>query len=173
MIRLNEPVIDVAALMASLREEVRQRHAGACPRHGMDDADSWTPIHASLDMAEQRAMVGSTVPNLTRFHRLLRLPARLVARAMLYLLQLITVHQREYNQSMVKAARGLARRLRAAQERHAALAEQIELLEQRCGERDAQLVALEARLAAMQSRLDALESAGVSDRPERTLREAA
>lgn len=174
MTPLNEPVIDVAALMVSLREEVRLKHGGSCRRQEADaDGESWTPIHASLDMAEQRAMIGSTVPNLSRFHPLLRLPARLVARVMLYLLQLITVHQREYNQSMVKAVRGLVRRMRKAQEVRASLAEQIELLEQRCGERDARLALVESRLAVLQSRLDALERQSSCDSTDRPLREAA
>jgi hypothetical protein len=174
MTPLDEPVIDVAALMASLREEVRRKHGGAGRQVGEEpEGEGWTPIHASLDMAEQRAMIGSTVPNLSRFHRLLRLPARLVARVMLYLLQLITVHQREYNQSMVKAVRGLVRRFRKAQEGQNALADQVEVLEQRCGERDAQLALLESRLAAMQSRLDALERAAGQAVLDRRGREAA
>jgi hypothetical protein len=173
MTAFDEPVIDVAALMATLREEVRRKQ-GVCRSRGEDGgAESWNPIHASLDMAEQRAMIGSGVPNMNRFHWLLRLPARLVARVLLYLLQIVTLHQREYNQSMVKAVRGLVRRLRAAQEGHASLAEQIEQLRQRCGDRDAQIELLQSRLAALTLRLDVLAARGGDPAADASLRDAA
>lgn len=158
-----EPVIDVANVMASLRDEVARRHADT---PGWQDASHatartsnaahWNQIYGSLNLAEQRAPVGSAVPPMVRFRGVKRIAARVVAKITLYLLQIVTIHQREFNFASIRSIRLLGKCLRDTEAALAAQQAKAGQLEKRLARRESQLEALQARMTQVQSTLDRL-----------------
>jgi hypothetical protein len=78
----------------------------------------WGVISAFLRIAEKNALVGKHVPNMKRFPGLIRLIARLLGGAFLYLLRMITNPQREFNHAILIALRAFQEGFRQLESAH-------------------------------------------------------
>ena len=113
MIETPNPEIDVDQLMEEIRAEVLRGGGPAnSPGGGAASVPSkpvgegrWFALLGQLHVAEQNAVVGVATPAFTRYGRLKRRIARTAARAVLYLAEVITHHQRAFNVSSIAALR--------------------------------------------------------------------
>jgi O-antigen chain-terminating methyltransferase len=107
------PEFGVPELMTQIHEEIAHRRTKHLPfqsAHFSDlptDSLVWDQIDTHLQRAEQHAYIGRSVPKMRRFPYLVRHLGRLVARCYLYLSQVITKGQREFNVSTVRSIRDL------------------------------------------------------------------
>jgi len=114
------PNIDVAALVATIRQEVARRraHAGngaAAPDPALRTRDvvgTSSAIEGGLEAGEQLARVGTTVPDWPERSGLKRRLSRLAARVVMRLVVFITKEQREFNVVMVRLLREIVGGLR-------------------------------------------------------------
>jgi hypothetical protein len=112
MIQTKYPQIDTKTLMARIREEMaKSQDERAAMGHNIFDEEKTGEsfnlplINQYLGQAEKNAGVGIEMPPMTHFNPAIRWLAVLAARAVLYLTQLITVPQRQFNQSIVDGLR--------------------------------------------------------------------
>ena len=150
--------IDVAALVAKIRQEVARRRAhgqngaGPADRSVPREASGLSPaIDAAVDATEQYARISATVPDWPEWGRLKRRLGRLAARVVMRLAVFITKDQREFNLASVRALREITGALRdldgGLRQTQASLA----LLEDAYR---ADLAALDERLAARERPVD-------------------
>jgi hypothetical protein len=112
--------LDMEALQKEIREEAARRRAGLpsmdafrrFPETFRDGAVDWEQLQAHLDVAARHANIGATVPPVTRFGALLRPLVRLVARLIMSSAHFLTLPQREFNFSILRALQTLGTRLR-------------------------------------------------------------
>ncbi len=96
MIETSEPKITVDELMVRIREEMARKHSdspspASSPEGPATSSVTWTEFHAALQVAHQRASMGTVVPAMRRWRGITRLMARLTARVVLYFSRVITV----------------------------------------------------------------------------------
>jgi tRNA (mo5U34)-methyltransferase len=72
---------------------------------------SWETVDAHLGTAEQHARIGTEVPSLTRYRGVTRRLARLAARGLLHVSQVVTNRQRQFNVSMLSSVQALRQRI--------------------------------------------------------------
>ena len=116
MIETPNSDVDVDRLMAELRDELAAERpnaapappplAGAPPRMDL----RWLEY---LSAAERHAAVGAEVPAFHRFGPVVRQLARLAARPVLFLAELVTHPQRTYNTMTLEALRALGDRVQS------------------------------------------------------------
>ena len=118
MIQTRYPQVNTKTLMARIREGIVKSHyeRGAVRDNILDEektAESFNLplVNQYLGQAEKNAGVGIEMPPMTHFNPAIRWLAILAARAVLYLTQLITIPQRQFNQSIVDALHEIAERL--------------------------------------------------------------
>jgi hypothetical protein len=146
MIQTKYPQIDTKTLMARIREGIVKSHddRAAVGDNIVDEektAESFNLplINQYLGQAEKNAGVGIEMPPMTHFNPAIRWLAILAARAVLYLNQVITVPQRQFNQSIVDA-------LRETVERLGDLNERLILLDKKVSEFEKGMESLEQRI---------------------------
>ncbi len=178
MIETNNPEINVDEIMEKIREEVasRRNDITASQPNGLGAGDTgfafnWSQVRGSLREAEQNAEVGSTILPMLRFPRVIRWLARLAGRIVIYLTEVITVPQRRFNQSIVRAL-GIA--IDGLSERDNRIAALEESLNQGLAERDNRIRGLEESvnqgLAERDNRIRGLEESvnqGLAERDNR------
>ena len=182
MVEVIHPEMTASDLAAQMRQELARR-AGNPPAAAGGRTDgpatslTWDQIAAELQRAEQHAYMGRSVPKLRRLRGLRRRLARFVARCVLYLAQVFTKAQREYNVATVNAVRDLCnavRDLEAANReglRHleAAHKDQFHDVEVALGKQE--LVLREQRADVQQLESILQEQEGLLRRLEETLRQ--
>ena len=125
MIETPNSNIDVDQLMAEIRAEItREREPskagqaasaslpGSVRSGSPADGPHWFRIFDELNVAEQHSAIGTEIPAFSRLGPLMRRIARLTTRAVFYVLQVVTVHQRSYNIATIFALRQLSERVR-------------------------------------------------------------
>ena len=114
------PDIDVAALVATIRQEVARRRGHGRNGAGMPDPAARTrdvvgtssAIESGLEAGDQLARVGTTVPDWPERSGLKRRLSRLAARVVMRLAVFITKEQREFNLVAVRLLREIVGGLR-------------------------------------------------------------
>jgi len=146
MIQTKYPQIETKILMARIREEMVKSHDEkvAMGQNTFDEEKSGESlnlplINQYLGQAEKNAGVGIEMLPMTHFNPAIRWLAILAARAVLYLNQLITVPQRQFNQSIVDA-------LREAVEGLGYLNQRLLLLERKISELEREMESQEKRI---------------------------
>jgi hypothetical protein len=146
-----QPVIDVARQMTQIRDRVARERGTVSGTFSQRIKERWKGVEQQLNEAKPLAALGAEVPPMGRFGGVVRKVARLAAKTILYVLQIITVPQRQFNQALWRALRNtstmaqqqeavvqtLLERLDAVQEVCREQSEKIEFLERRVGELDA------------------------------------
>jgi hypothetical protein len=101
MIETPNPEIDVDRLMAEIRSEARSVEAdlpeASARRAGPPPDGRWLRLVDQLQVARENAAVGVEVPAFPRLPPLRRRLARLAARCVLYVAELVTRPQRSFN----------------------------------------------------------------------------
>ncbi len=95
--------VDVESIMTRIRQEAARRAVGGGASASRAPAFNRAELFQTLNRAEQNARVGTRVPEMNRFDRRVRWLARAVARAMIYLTQVITTPQRMFNHAVIQA----------------------------------------------------------------------
>jgi hypothetical protein len=124
--------IDTAQVMRTLRDAVGGRSACDETGRGVGSSSStarWNRIYAQLTEAERHAAIGSAVPAMARFHRVIRPLARAMAVCVLYGGRFVFTPQRLFNMALLRMVRSLADCLREADSRLAMAEARIEKLE--------------------------------------------
>jgi SAM-dependent methyltransferase len=105
--------IDVAALVATIRQEIARRRADSRNGAGVPDpALRMRDVVGGLEAAEHLARVGTAVPDWPERGRLKRRLSRLAARVVMRLAVFITKEQREFNVAAVRVLREIVAGLR-------------------------------------------------------------
>jgi len=114
MIENNNPEIDVDEIMAKIRKEITNRskreRTFSVANNIMDGnrfCMDFQRITENLAAADDNALVGTKILPMTRYPKPIRWLAKLVARIILYLTEIITFPQRKFNQSMLQSIREL------------------------------------------------------------------
>jgi SAM-dependent methyltransferase len=112
MLDVNNPEIDVDALMQRIQEKVQDRRAALPPEDGAAVfAGAASPASSAMEQllsrAREVAAIGADLPAMGRTHGVARLVARPVAKAFLRIAQLITRDQRTFNLAALDALRVL------------------------------------------------------------------
>src|SRR5205814_1272844 len=81
---------------------------------------NWNELNATLNLAEQHAPVGTTLPEMARFRGVRRKIARFVARIVLALSRVVTGPQRIFNATMVNGVRDVIESMRQLEQVHRA-----------------------------------------------------
>jgi O-antigen chain-terminating methyltransferase len=112
MLEPNDFEIDLDKLKEEIRDEVAKRRrtntaaqSSSLPCVTNDLLFRWPDIMASLSMAEQNVAVGTSVPPMLRFRKGTRWLAKLMARVVIYLANVVTAPQRLFNQWTLQALR--------------------------------------------------------------------
>ncbi len=132
-VETSTPEISVAELLVRVQEEVgrRRKFASSLPnssdpmpasylgtgRRSRSSLD-WGLITAKLHIAGKNAGVGLNVPKMKQFPGPLRVVARLLGAAILYLLRMITNPQREFNVATLVALQALKDGVRQMEKVH-------------------------------------------------------
>jgi len=119
MTETSPPQISVDDLIDVISETARTNSDAAPPQDHLGGSLNWPAILASLESAEQHAHIGRRIPPLAAWRGMMRLPARLAARIVLYLSRFLTDSQTQLNVSLLQAVQALAegvRRLETNQE---------------------------------------------------------
>jgi O-antigen chain-terminating methyltransferase len=141
MIEVTHPELDVAELTTRINQEIAWRQADAdvgcvsCSLQAAPVPFLWEQIQANVQIARQHAYMGRSVPKMKRLRGVKRRLARWVARGVLYVAQVFTKGQREFNVAAVNSIHDLSNWVqsleRAEQE---ALRKQAEKLQSRLQE---------------------------------------
>ena len=113
MIETPNPEINVDDLMAKIRQEIAERHKTDRPELRFDSLKSGSgdaalrEVESKLKTAEENWDVGIKRLPLMRFPKSIQWLAHLIARAILYLTQVITIPQRFFNQAILDGLRAL------------------------------------------------------------------
>jgi O-antigen chain-terminating methyltransferase len=142
MLDVKNPEIRVDEIMQRIQEKVRsRREARAAPLTALSaevlQIPGWNQVDERLGRAQQVALVGASLPSMTRMRGLKRSLAGVVAKLFLRTAQLITRDQREFNVEVLDILRPL----------HEALAHQA-----------AQLSATRVDLAALRAELTSVRA---------------
>jgi hypothetical protein len=130
--RTSGPGLDLDALRACIRQQAARRRAAAAEAPAQPTripAFNWLQVHCRLNAAERLTRAPGTVPHLWRFPGPIRYLARLAARLVLYVAQLITIRQGECNACLLQSLRDIAEGLRNAELSILRLDERIRRLE--------------------------------------------
>ncbi|MBV9122534.1 MAG: hypothetical protein JO112_04185 [Planctomycetes bacterium] len=132
----SRPELDLADLLAQIRQEadrLRLASPSLSPEPPQDpwpvSSFNWPQVYARLNTAALNVAVGTTVPGMGRFRGWKRRLARWAGKMVLYLAQIITVRQRQYNDALLQAGRELADGLRHLEKRVRQQEEKIQGLE--------------------------------------------
>ena len=141
--------LTVDEIMTRIRQEVARRKSVArdesLGRGGSGNdlpPPEWVSIAARISGAEQHANIGDKAPQMAQFSRPIRWLAKLTGRITLYLTQVITITQRQFNRSITQILR--------------AIADSAQLIHRRSVEQEARLLALNTDVAEQGSRLGLL-----------------
>jgi O-antigen chain-terminating methyltransferase len=114
MIEVIHPDLEVNDLVAHITKEVSRRHESKSCMAGNSTRPPnfitpyiWDQIVANLTIAAQHAYMGRSVPKMKRFWPPVRKLARFAARGILYVAQVFTKGQREFNVAAVNSIRDL------------------------------------------------------------------
>lgn len=115
MIEKNNPRVDVAQLMALVQNEIdRQRgqqvdtpfqEGTGEPVGESNNPYQWPQLAPSLEIAQQNAAAGSHLSSMLHYRKSIRWLVRGVGKIVLYLGRVITIPQRDYNNSILHALR--------------------------------------------------------------------
>jgi SAM-dependent methyltransferase len=108
MTETSHPQISVDDLIDVISETARRNSDAAPAQNHRGGSLNWPVILASLESAEQHAQVGRRIPPLAAWRGIMRPPARLAARIVLYLSRFLTDSQTQLNVSLLHAVRALA-----------------------------------------------------------------
>lgn len=108
MTETSRPQISVDDLIDVIAEAARTHSEAALPHDHRGGSLNWPAITASLESAEQHAHIGRRIPPLAAWRGIMRPPARLAARMLLYLSRFLTDSQTQLNVSLLGAVRALA-----------------------------------------------------------------
>ncbi len=143
--------VGVGDLIAALRAEVLRHRTGSeaavpgsAPRARLD----WDGPVYQLAEAGRHALVGTSLPEMSRFRGLRRPFVRFTARCVLTLSRFLTAAQRQFNLAVLDALRQLGDRV---QELERAQNDTVRWLEAALAERDARLQRLGAELAELRA----------------------
>ncbi len=137
MIETPNTSIDVDLLMEEIRAEVARANRIGPSYHGFPAPGAtsaaagerdvqWTAVEDGLGAAERHASVGVRPPDFHRLPRVLRGPARLVARGVLFLAEVVTHYQRTFNHELVAVSRRHVARTQELEREVAALRAELE-----------------------------------------------
>lgn len=141
--------LTVDEIMTRIRQEVAKqksmaRHDSRARGGSLNHLPSpeWVSIAARISGAEQHANIGDKALQMAQFPWPVRWLARLGGRVMLYLTQVITITQRQFNRSITQILR--------------AIADSGQITHRRSVEQEARLLALTTDVAQQGSRLELL-----------------
>ncbi|HZT81914.1 MAG TPA: hypothetical protein VFA26_16935 [Gemmataceae bacterium] len=138
---LTPPRLDVAAVAALVRDELRRRAR-------LDDrpAPNWLRVEADLEAAEESAPVGVTALEVAHAHGLRGLLVRLMVKCVFRLARPITRRQRLFNASVLNCLYAFKARVRRLED-GPAVADRVARLEALLAEQAARIRQLEQALA--------------------------
>ena len=165
MLENDDREIDVAEVMAGIKHEVANRGKGNLNMGswniyhsvGTNKSFDWQQIAERLSIAEQNADAGSRVLPMLRFHKSIRWIIRLIGRIVIYLAQVVTIPQRNFNYSIFQSLRSALEGVRSMNSGLAGLSNRVAALEEDVAERDNRIALLEKGLAERDQRISALE----------------
>lgn len=134
MSRTDQPRLDLEWVKAQIRQDAARLRAAEAPDTERDQLDfNWLQVQCRLLGARRLAEAEQQTPQLWRFPGPLRWLARQAARAFLYMAQLITMRQAQFNHSLLDTVSDVAAGMRQAQEGLAQQQEQLRRLDAALG----------------------------------------